>query len=137
MANRTSVKLTQAERQRRTFSESFKKQKVKDFQSGRVRLCELVREYQLSYTTIYRWLRTFGNMKEPKERLVVETQSDTQELIRLKKQIAELERTIGQKQLQIDFKNKMIDLAEEMYKVDIKKKFGERLSATSGSTAKK
>ena len=44
----------------------------------------------------------------------------------MQKRIAELERTLGQKQILIEFKDKMIELAEETYKVDIKKKFGTR-----------
>jgi len=34
----------------------------------------------------------------------------------------------------IDFKDKMIELAEEAYGVDIKKKFSTRQSNTSGNT---
>ena len=40
----------------------------------------------------------------------------------LQKRVAELERMLGQKQTEIEFKNKMIDLAEQTYGVDIKKK---------------
>jgi transposase len=52
----------------------------------------------------------------------------------LKKKIAELERIIGQKQILIDFKDKMIDLAEQTYKVDIKKKFSTKPSDSTGSS---
>jgi hypothetical protein len=62
-------------------------------------------------------------MKDKKERLIIETDSDTRQLLELKKKIAELEQIVGQKQILIDFKDKMIDLAEETYGVDIKKKF--------------
>jgi transposase len=75
-------------------------------------------------------------MKDKKEKMIVESESDTQELLALRKRIA-LERTIGQKQLLIDFKDKMIDIAEEMYGVDIKKKLSDQLSSTSGSKEKK
>ncbi len=56
-----------------------------------------------------------------KEGNIVETESDTQKVIELQRRVAELERIIGQKQIEIDFKDKMIDLAEEAYHVDIKK----------------
>ena len=52
----------------------------------------------------------------------------------LKKKVADLERIIGQKQIMIDFKDKMIELAEEAYGVDIKKKFSTLQSNTSGTT---
>jgi hypothetical protein len=63
-------------------------------------------------------------MKKKAERLIVESQSDTQKILDLKKQIAELERLLGQKQIQLEFKDTMIEIAEEMYKIDIKKKLG-------------
>jgi hypothetical protein len=41
---------------------------------------------------------------------------------------------VGQKQLQIDFQLKMIELAEKPYGVDNKKKFGDAPSSGSGKT---
>jgi len=79
----------------------------------------------------------FGVMGKKKERVVVETDSDTKQLLALKKRIAELERLVGQKQILLDFKEKMIELAEEEYQVDIKKKFSEKPSSTSGETEEK
>jgi hypothetical protein len=75
-------------------------------------------------------------MKSKKERLIVENQSDTVELLALKKRIAELERIVGQKQIMIDYKDKMIELAEEEYGIDIKKKCESELSLTSHKTEK-
>ncbi|MGE0930274.1 hypothetical protein [Peijinzhouia sedimentorum] len=50
---------------------------------------------------------------------MVESQSDSARLLELKKQVADLERIVGQKQLLIDFQQKMIELAEEEYQIDI------------------
>ena len=73
--------------------------------------------------SVRRWIAKFSSMKEKKERLIVESQSDTVQLLELKKKVAELERVVGQKQLLIDFQQKMIELAEEEYRIDIKKNF--------------
>jgi len=54
----------------------------------------------------------------------------------LQKQVADLERALGQKQLQLDFKDKMIDLAEEYYRIDIKKNFSTQQSSGIGKTEK-
>ena len=75
-------------------------------------------------------------MKKKPERMIIENQSDTQQLLALKKQVAELERVLGQKQILLDFKDKMIELAEEHYKLDIKKKFSTSPSNTSGKRGK-
>ncbi len=62
-------------------------------------------------------------MKDKPERLVLETESDTKELIALKQKVAELEKIIGQKQILLDFKDKMIEIAEQTYGIDIKKTY--------------
>jgi hypothetical protein len=83
---------------------------------------------------VYKWIAKFGSMKQSnQERLIVETQSDTYQLLELRKKVAELERLIGQKQILLDFKDKMIDLAEEAYGIDIKKKFSTEPLNTSGT----
>jgi hypothetical protein len=66
----------------------------------------------------------------------VETDSDTREILALRKKVAELERLIGQKQILLEFKDKMIEIAEDMYGVDIKKKLSTKPSSTSGATGK-
>lgn len=123
-----------SQRMRRKFSDNFKKEKVRELELGLVRLSDLCRQYEVSSTSVYRWIVKFGSMKQKKERLIVESQSDTQQLLALKKQVAELERLVGQKQILIDFQQKMIELAEEHYQIDIKKKYSGGLSDTIGNT---
>ena len=136
MAIRETPKLSRLERCSRSFSDGFKLQKVREIETGRSRVSDICKQYEVSNTSVYRWLDQFGLMKDKKERLIVETQSDTRELLDLKKRVAELERIVGQKQIMIDFKDKMIDIAEEMYGIDIKKKFSTQQPSTSGDTAK-
>ena len=126
--------MTLSDRRRRKFSDSFRIQKVRELETGTVKVSELCRQYEVSSTSIYRWLTKFGTMKDKKERLIVETESDTKQLLALKKRVAELERMIGQKQILIEFKDKMIEIAEETYGVDIKKKFSTLPSKASGKT---
>ena len=134
MATREKFKMTTAERRHRHFSDSFKIQKVRELETGKTKVSELCKQYEVSSTNVYRWLNKFGTMKDKKERLIIETDSDTKQLLELKKKVAELEQVIGQKQILIDFKDKMIDLAEEAYGVDIKKKYSTQQSNISGNT---
>lgn len=134
MATRDQFKMTTAQRRHRHFSDSFKIQKVRELETGRTKVSELCFQYEVAYNTVYRWLNKFGSMKNKKERLIIEADSDTKQLLELKKKVAELERIIGQKQVMLDFKDKMIELAEETYGVDIKKKFTTSPSNSSGST---
>lgn len=137
MAKREEFTLSLEQRRRRSFSESFRKEKVRELELGLTSPSDLKKAYEVSYTTIYRWVDKFGSMKSKKEKLVVEVESDSARLVELKKRIAELERAVGQKQIMIDFHQKMIELAEDEYGIDIKKKFsGEQLN-TSGRTGKR
>ena len=133
MATRNQFKMSISERRSRTFSENFKIKKVREIEQGRTKVSEICKQYEVSDVSVYKWLQNYGTMKDKKERMIVESQSDTQQLIALKKKVAELERIVGQKQVLLDFKDKMIDLAEQIYGVDIKRKFSTRPSSTSGS----
>ncbi|WP_236980703.1 transposase [Membranihabitans maritimus] len=133
MAKRKQFKMTIEERRKRSFSTNFKIQKVREIESGKTKISELCSQYELASTSVYRWLRKFGTMKNKTERVIVEVESDTKQLLELKRQVAELEKIIGQKQILLDFKDKMIELAEQTYGVDIKKKFSTPHSNISGS----
>ena len=124
MTRMKSTTLTLGERQNRHFSESFKVKKVQEIERGITRISEICKEYEVSDTSVRKWILKYSTMKKKAERLIVESQSDTQKILDLKKQIAELERLLGQKQIQLEFKDTMIEIAEEMYKIDIKKKLG-------------
>lgn len=136
MARREQLKMSTSERRRRKFSDSFKIQKVREIETGKTKVSEICKQYEVSSVNVYRWLNKFGSMQDNKERLIIETESDTKQLLALKKKVAELERIIGQKQVLIDFKDKMIDIAEETYGIDIKKKLSTLQSDTSGNTEK-
>jgi hypothetical protein len=60
-------------------------------------------------------------MAKKQEKQVVEAKSDTQKIKALQERIEELERIFGQRQLLLEYKDKMIEIAESTYGVDIKK----------------
>ena len=136
MARLDQLKKDLKPRQNRYFSEGLKRSKVKDLERNLVTISELSREYQVSRTSIYRWIYQFSTTRKRQERQIIESMSDTRKIKELREKVKELERIIGQKQIQLDFKEKMIEIAEEMYDVDIKKKLSSRLSSGSGKTGK-
>lgn len=136
MAKRNQFIGSESERRNRVFSDNFKKEKVREIEKGILKVAEISKQYEVTTTNVYRWIAKFGSMKNKKERIMVESQSDAVQLLELKKKIAELERLVGQKQILLEFNEKMIDLAEEHYGVDIKKKFSSSPSVTSGKTGK-
>jgi transposase len=129
-------KMTTRERVNRTFSEDFKRKRVSELERNLITVSELCREHQISGTSVYRWIWLYSKMKKKGVKQIVEAKSDTRKIQQMKDEIKELQRIIGEKQILLDFKDKMIELAESDYGVDIKKKLSGELSAGIGSTKK-
>ena len=123
-------------RQNRYFSEDIKKKIVRDLEKNLIRISDVCATYQVSRTSVYRWIFQYSSMARKKQKQIVESKSDTAKINALEERIKELERTLGQKQLMIDFKDKMIELAEQRYNVDIKKKLSSKVSSGSNTTKK-
>jgi len=115
-------KLTVRERQNRYFSEEIKRKKVSEIERNLASIAEVCREYQVSRTSVNKWINKYSQMRKKELKQVVEAKSDTRKILQLKEQVKELERLVGQKQIKIDFLEKMIELAEEEYSIGIKKK---------------
>src|SRR3954451_8113792 len=136
MAKREQFKQSREERQRRIFSEEFKRKKVKEIEQQLTTIAEVSRQYEVRANSVSKWMATYGQHYKKGVRTIVESQSDTAKLAALKAQIAELQRIIGEKQVQLEFKDKIIELAEEVYGVDIKKKLEPKPSSGTGNTEK-
>lgn len=122
MATKQQFKTTTEERRMRTFSTALKQKLVREIEHKKSTIAQIGRQYEVRENTVSKWLKTYGMDKTPKVRTIVELESDTVKMLNYQKKIAELEQLLGQKQVVIEFQNKMIDLAEEEYKIDIKKK---------------
>jgi len=94
------------------------------------------REYSVTKTAIYKWIYKYSAMRKKGLKQVVEAKSDTVKINRLKAQVKEMEGMVGQKQIMIEFLEKMIELAEQDYGIEIKKKFSSDASNGSGATVK-
>jgi transposase len=127
-------KLTVSERINRYFSEDFKRKKVSEIERNLSSVSEICRQYQVSHAAVYKWIYRYSKMRKKGVKQVVEAKSDSRKIQALQEQVKELERIIGEKQVKLDFQEKMIDLAESEYKIDIKKKYsGKRFSGTGSS----
>ena len=118
--NTKKFKQSSETRKYRRFSDSFKRSKVREIESGKATVRQVCKAYEVSDVSVYKWLEKFSNKSKP-ERTIVESKSDTQKILALQKKIADLERALGQKQLEVEFKDKMIDIAESVYGIEIKK----------------
>lgn len=129
-------KAEESKRVQRYFSEDFKKKKVREIEQNTVTVSELTREYGVSKTAVYKWIYKYSATRRKGIKQVVEAKSDTVKIARLREEVRDMERLIGQKQIRIDFLEKMIELAEQEYGIDIKKKYFSIPSNGSGHTVK-
>lgn len=130
MDKRTKRKLNK----RREFSEQIRRKAVKEFRSGKYTAQELADLYHCSAQTIYRWIWKYSPADSPSVNVVEMSESTDQKVKDLQKKIAELEQMVGRKQIKVDFLEKMIELAEAEYSLDLKKSFSGKLSSGSGGT---
>jgi len=129
---REKVKLNK----RRLFSESFKKDRVKEYETGRLTVLEISRLYGIAFQTVYLWIYRYSSYNKKGLRIVENKDSHTQRLKDLQERIRELERLVGQKQIKIEYLEKMIELAQSKLGIDIKKNFNHSPSGGSGKTGK-
>jgi len=123
-------------RRLRRFSEDFKLKLVSDYESGRMSVVELEKFYDISNTTIYRWIYRYSNYNSKSIQVVELKDSQMDKIKQLESRIQDLERALGQKQMNIDYLEKMIDLAKEEYNIDIKKNSNTPQSGGSNQTKK-
>jgi len=122
---------------RRRFTEEFKLSAVRDYESGTHTVLEMSRLFAISETNIYNWIYKYSTYNKKRVRIVEMTESSSNKVSELQKRIKELEQIVGQKQIKLDYLEKMMELAKEHYGIDIKKNSDTPQSNTSEKTGKR
>ena len=115
------IKTGKRVRHLRKFSEEFKLKVVADYESGKFGIRELEKMYQISNVNIYNWVYKYSKYNNKSIQIVEMKDSQSKYMTDLEKKVKELERAVGQKQMQIDYLERMITIAGEEYSIDIKK----------------
>jgi transposase len=110
----------------RQFSTEFKKEKVKQIDDGKVTVLQLSRIYEVSPSAIYKWIRKYSRYAGQNEKVVVQKESEQARTEMLLKKVSELERLVGQKQVEVEYLKKVIEFGSELTETDIKKKYESR-----------
>ncbi len=106
----------------RRFTEEFKKSIVREYDKGRFTVAELCTLYQLSDSCVYRWIQKYSEYEKQGVILVEMKDSSLMRVKELQNRIKDLEQIVGQKQIKIDFLEKMIELSKSEFGIDVKKK---------------
>ena len=121
----------------RKFTEDFKRQVVKEYEQGSVSALQLSKLYGVANTQIYNWIYKFSIFNEKGSRIVEMKDSQSAKFKEMEQRIKELEQNVGQKQIMIEYLEKMIDIAKEDLNIDIKKNYVTPQSIGSKKTSKK
>jgi transposase len=124
-------------KKQRRFSVDFKRSIVTEYESGIYSVPQLGRLHNISLSLIYGWIYRYSTLNERGTRMVERIESSEHKLKAMQKKIEDLERAVGQKQIAIDYLEKMIDLAQSELGIDIKKNFDTPQSNGLKSTATK
>ena len=127
-------------RTQKDYPMSFKLSVVREYEETKVSLEELTRKYGIQgHNTVRRWINKFGTFDWQNLTLQPMAKTKDQELIELREKVkvlerknARLEKELEQKDMKAEFFNLMIEIAEEEYGVDIRKKCSPEQSDDTG-----
>lgn len=123
-------------RKNRRYSENFKREIVSIFESGKLSVPQLEKLYGINNVTIYNWIYKFSTFNEKGFRVIEMKESSIDKLKQLEQKVKELEQIVGQKQIKIDYLEKMIDIAKDDLNIDIKKNYNTPQSTGSEAIKK-
>ncbi|WP_440199370.1 transposase [Bacteroides nordii] len=108
------------------YSDSFKMQVVQEALVANVNKSALCRKYSIgSPLLLYRWIRIFA----PKPTLETSTMKsvsnkERDEILALKRQLQQQSLELKKEKMRADFYEEMVNVAEEMFNIPIRKKAG-------------
>ena len=106
-------------------TDAFRYKVVSDYLSKGGSFKESARRNDISESTLQRWISIFAPLSEFKLELPEdETDMEALEKKKLEKRIKELEKALEYSNLRARAYNTMIDVAEDMFKISIRKKPG-------------
>ena len=124
-------------RKLRRYSNEVKKEIVHLFERGQYSVYQLEALYGMHKQTIYNWIYKYSTFNEPGMRVVEMKESSMNKVKELEKKVKELEQIVGQKQIKIDYLEKMIELAKTELEVGVKKNSNTPQSTGLEKTSKK
>lgn len=108
---------------RRVFSESFKREKVSQIESGHITVYRLSKMLELGDYAIYQWLKKYGTKDYKSPVIVIETESDYLKWKNTQGQIQHMENLLGKLHIKLEYYEEVLKLASDHFHVDIEEFF--------------
>jgi transposase-like protein len=106
----------------RVFDLDLKLDLVKKIERGELVVSDVSKLYHVSTTAVYKWLYKYSEFYKVKTRVIVENKSISKKLKDQQNRIEELERALGQKQMRVDYLEKLVEVTGVRLGEDIEKK---------------
>jgi transposase-like protein len=106
--------------------DEFKLEIVRDYLLNGIEQCQIAKDYGISQHSVSRIIRNFAASNDKSALLMKNRPTDIQadEIKALREEIMELKKKLHSETMRADFYDTMIDVAEEMFNIEIRKKAG-------------
>jgi transposase-like protein len=108
-------------RKNRRFSKEFKQRIVEEYEAGKASTKELAFANNISQQTIYKWIYKLSKYNKKGYRVVEKVDSKSELVKKLTKENKDLKSIVGDKQIRIEYLERLIKVAEEELNIDFKK----------------
>lgn len=136
MKKNTKSNLPNTRSKHRYFSETARKAIVLEIDEG-LSKAEAGRKYQVSQSSIYKWIKKYSKKYVATLKVRVEHESDSKKNKALKTELSKVYEALGRSQAENLLLHKIVELASEHFEVDLKKNFeNQHLPITKKSNQK-
>ena len=118
----------------RQYSESFKRSVVAEIESGRYTVLEAAAVHQVSYVSLYKWVKKLGHPDSQTRIVRIEMPTERDRIKELEKEKRALESALAQAHMKIILLESTVEVLEEKSGVKVKKKTD--TPSSSGPTSK-
>lgn len=119
-------------RERRYFSEAFRKARVRELDEGQTTVAKICQDYGVTSPAVYKWRDKYSPLYQKQLVKVVELESEGAKRRALEDQISKLKTLLADKQIEIEYLLKLLDILKDHYGIDFKKNIASnRLSGFS------
>jgi transposase len=110
----------------RIFDEALKRSIVERYDAKLLNIKEICELYEVTRTSVYKWIDLYSKDRQRGTIQVIQMESDVYKLKALNQHVATLEQVVGRKQMEIDYLEKLLEIASKELGIDLKKKFDSR-----------
>ena len=122
-----------ARRDMRYFSEDFRKARVKELDEGQTTVAKICQDYGVSSPAVYKWREKNSPFYQKQVVKVIELESEGAKRRELEEQLSTLKTLLADKQIEVEYLLKLLEILGEKYGIDFKKNTSSnRLNGFSG-----